>query len=476
MAASLIKVKSAFKEFTAVPVMKKFEMLSFFFLCIFFFDCSILGGGRIFEIGPLTSRMLFAFLAILFSLPAFFKNFKRQVTNPINLMLVGFAVYLVICAVRGISAGNRMDVLMSDIKGFAWLALVPFVLKIVNDKPKFSKLVSVITAGAVIQAIFVICLNWFCAIVPDGIKLVYQPLMDSSVGTISNISHIIFRIFMKSSPYLAFALGVAVFRQLKIKKLSVKYVSIFVLCAYALLLSFTRSVYGCVFVVLGFVIAFVVVFKRDSFLDLVKYLAVAFAVFLAFNYVQEFAFKANYMNFAISRTFNTQVVSSPIVKFRYVVDGWLSGGGGGGDSDDTSEQEKYLQLTDDSDNIRAKTKADLKALIVKNPIFGNGLGASAQSREDGLDEYFYLDVLARMGIVGLLLYVLPFGYVLLKMFLERKRFVSWHDSIGTLCGMCGFWAVTWFNPWMNAVLGIACYALICSVIPINDKEKQKESF
>ena len=30
-------------------------------------------------------------------------------------------------------------------------------------------------------------------------------------------------------------------------------------------------------------------------------------------------------------------------------------------------------------------------------------------------------------------------------------------------GLCTFWVVTWFNPWMNAVLGIAWYAVTLSV-------------
>ena len=38
--------------------------------------------------------------------------------------------------------------------------------------------------------------------------------------------------------------------------------------------------------------------------------------------------------------------------------------------------------------------------------------------------------------------------------------------VALLCGAMGFWAVTWFNPWMNAVLGIAIYALSCSVVEV----------
>lgn len=38
------------------------------------------------------------------------------------------------------------------------------------------------------------------------------------------------------------------------------------------------------------------------------------------------------------------------------------------------------------------------------------------------------------------------------------------DAVVILCGMAGFWAVTYFNPWMHAALGIAAYA-ICRALP-----------
>ncbi len=46
-------------------------------------------------------------------------------------------------------------------------------------------------------------------------------------------------------------------------------------------------------------------------------------------------------------------------------------------------------------------------MISNNPIFGNGLGASINSREDGLVEYFYYDILNKMGVVGVVLFFLP---------------------------------------------------------------------
>ena len=37
------------------------------------------------------------------------------------------------------------------------------------------------------------------------------------------------------------------------------------------------------------------------------------------------------------------------------------------------------------------------------------------------------------------------------------------EGAAVVWGLCTFWIVTWFNPWMNAVLGIAWYAVTLSV-------------
>ena len=93
----------------------------------------------------------------------------------------------------------------------------------------------------------------------------------------------------------------------------------------------------------------------------------------------------------------------------------------------------------------------------------HGLGAAAASRDSGVDEYFYLDMLARTGIVGLLLYILPFGYVVVWCLRRRSLLRECPEGAAVVCGLCTFWIVTWFNPWMNAVLGIAWYAVTLSV-------------
>lgn len=458
------------KRFKNASFLSKCDIISFVSLCVFFFDCSLSGGGHYISVGPLTLRMFFGFLALFTALPSLLKNFRKHILNPINICVLLFVAYMAFCAIRGYLAGNRTDVIISDIKGFMWLFLVPVLIATVNSAYRFKRITDFIIAGAFLQGCLVLVINAICVIVPDGIRIFYDPLMDTLMGSVSNVSGTIYRLFMKSSPYMALAVSVAVYRQLKEKRLKPFYVTVIAVCLNALLFSFTRSIYGGVFVVLASMVFVCLFFLRKYFKRCVAVLLITLLITAGCVIVQEFTFGGNYINFAISRTFNTEPVKSPVLTARSaVIDFFNSFGEGGTQSglpggDDIEEQMNYIERTEESDNFRAQTKKELTELIVKNPVIGNGLGAAAPCRPNGLDEYFYLDVLARMGVIGLVLYILPFGYIVLKCLKYRKKMSERLDICGVLCGMIGFWAVTWFNPWMNAVLGIACYAL-CAAIP-----------
>ena len=463
-------VQSRWEEFCKATLENKLSMIAFLSLCFFFFDCSFTGGGHYLAVGPLTPRVAAALIALLCSVPVLLKNIRKYIKNPIVLMVIVFAVYLGICAVRGYLAKNRMNVLLSDIKGFAWLFMVPVTMAILNSRARFTRVVNCVIVGSVLQACFVFVVNIVCTFVPDGIKIFYQPMIDTMIGTVSSVSGNIFRIFMKSSPYMILSCGVLLYRQVTRKKVNGWQLTMIAMILNALLLSFTRSVYGCIIVVFACVFMVVVILHRDAILRCIQMLLLILAITLSLVTVQELVLGGNYFHFALSRTFGTHVEESPIVELRGDILDLLNGGNFSAQSDDDNsdltDQEAYIDITEKSDNLRAQTKAELKAIIARNPIFGSGLGASVPSRESGLDEYFYLDVLARMGIVGLILYVFPFAYVVIVGLKKRKELMVFHDGCGVVCGMVGFWAITWFNPWMNAVLGIACYAL-CTAIPQN---------
>lgn len=475
------KIITAAKEFAQASFYDKCSKLAFVFLCLFVLDVSTAGGGRYLMIGPLSPRMIAAFFAVVFCIPKFLKEFRKFITNPILLMFAAFLVYLAICAVRGYYGGGRMNVLTSDLKGFMWLFLVPVMMAAVTDKERLEKLLSTIVIGAVIQATTIFLLDILCTYVLESSKELEAWVQQIQLGTIDRISDQFFRFFMNSCPYMVIACAIALIRQARAGKIMIRYLAVLAVNLCALLMSFTRSIYGCVFVAAAFAVTALFVFYPSDKKKHFKLLAATLVSTCCLMFVIEFAFCANYLNFAISRTFGVSVESSAAMELRQSLDGWiasLSAVPGNSDVLISEEeilqglefQQEYMGMTQESDELRTKTQSELKGLIAANPIFGNGLGAHATVRvtgdvpeRDGLDEYFYLDILARMGIFGLVLYVLPFASILWYCFKKRKLLANYPPALAMLSGMMGFWAVTWFNPWMNAALGITGYAICCAI-------------
>ncbi len=485
------KIKEYLNIFSKKSFVGKCDAISFGLLFLFFIDCSFSGGGKYLSFGPISFRMAAAAVAFVFAIPKVISNIKKYIKNPIFYMFFAFLIYLAFSALRGISANNNTTVLISDIKGFMWLFTVPALVVTVDNKKRFDNILNAIVIGAFIQAAIVLVIHFVSCFVDNGIEYFYQPLLDLQIGIINFVSNNVYRIFMSSSPYMIAACGILLFKQISAKQLKLKFIlpiSLFLCC---IILSFTRSLFGCVFVVFASVILAVFVFFRSKIKLMLKTLACVLLSTLLCISMLEFAFDASYFNFAVSRTFGTPVKISSVVVAKYklknVFQQYILGSGNSSGTDlpdtpgfdddefDDSEllaQEHYLQNTGDSDNLRATTKKELKELILKNPIIGNGLGACSKTR-NGPDEYFYYDTLARMGIVGLLLYVAPFIYILIYV-LKKKSLLSVNVGVvSLLCGAMGFWAITWFNPWMNAVLGIAIYALSCSIIEILKKDSLK---
>lgn len=468
----MLTIKQTFTRqlsvFRAATFTEKCRTLSFLCLCLFLFDCSIFGGGHYLHIGPITPRMLLGFAALLFALPALFGNLKKYLRNPVILLTAAFILYLIVSAVRGYLAQNNMSVLASDLKGFFWLFLIPVFIAAVDTKEKFNLLLDVIVVGAAVQALYVLIINSICVLVSDGFFIFYDWMLnDSQMGFINTISGTIFRIFMKSCPYMAFACAISLFRQIQSKKINWYYMIAQVLCMNALFFSFTRSVYGCLVIVLVSVVAITLLFFRQHIKRILAALVLSAVLMVGLIGLQELALGGNYLNYGISRTFNLTPKTSVFVNLHNLIfygdTSFIKPGPTMPNDHELNNQQAALDQTEDSDSLRALTAAELKDLFVQSPIIGNGLGAVAPSR-NGADEYFYWDILARMGIVGLILYVAPFAYLCLWLIHKRSMFINMPCAWAALSGLIGFWAITWFNPWMNAVLGIATYAL-CMALP-----------
>lgn len=448
------------EEFRRGTFTQRCSQLSFGVLCLFLLECSITGGGRYWEVGPVSVRILLGGLAAVLALPEFFRHLGVYLKKPSIWLTLIFVAWLAFCAWLGIRSNNRMDVLITDVKGFMWLFLIPVFVAVVRSRDRLRTLLSWVLAGAVIQAALILAVN-AAVVLSDNPEPLCRWLTARSVGLVDIVSNKLVRVFFKSSPYMIVGCVVVLFRQARAPKLRWRYVLAVALLFNALLLSYTRSLYGALGLTALISIVAVLILCPAGRKRVLAFLLAAVVCFGVLVTVQEFVLEGSYLSFAVSRTIGQEVPTSWASQLRGRIRGDISD-----DKPNDAEmdrQRSYIEVTEKSDQFRQETQDGLKDCIRRSPIIGCGLGAAAASRDSGVDEYFYLDMLARTGIVGLLLYMLPFGYVVLWCLRRRSLLRECPEGAAVVCGLCTFWVVTWFNPWMNAVLGIAWYAVTLSV-------------
>lgn len=449
-------IKDLLRELKAKDFFEKTNVLSFLCLCLFLLDCCVMGGGRYLNVFGMSIRMLLGVLCILFSLPTLLKKWKSHVQEPMNLLFALFIIWLIVCAVRGWIYGNNREVFMSDIKGFMYLFLVPISINCVTNKKRIDTILNVVLLGAFIQALIVFIINGLCSKDISFLHAMYYPVFEMGLGTVSVVSNSIFRIFMNSAPYLIVACVIVVFRQFQKEKKRLFYPLLTAFYLNAILLSYTRSLYGSAGITAITVLIFVMIMYPQQIKVGVRYILITAFCTVMLIVTEEFVFEASYLNFAVSRTFNTDIKFSYASTLRAKLREK-----NGVENDEVYEQleiesqEAYLGRTEESDEFRKLTQRDLLKLVKANPIIGNGLGACSETR-NGPDEYFYLDVLARMGGVGLILYMLPYICVIIRAMKNKKGVLA-------VCTMFPFWIATAFNPWMNAAIGIVWYAISVAI-------------
>lgn len=448
------------EEFRRGTFTQRCSQLSFGVLCLFLLECSITGGGRYWEVGPVSVRILLGGLAAVLALPELFRHLGAYLKKPSIWLTLIFVAWLAFCAWLGIRSNNRMDVLITDVKGFMWLFLIPVFAAVVRSRDRLRTLLSWVLAGAVIQAALILAVN-AAVVLSDNPEPLCRWLTARSIGLVDIVSNKLVRVFFKSSPYMIVGCVVVLFRQARAPKLRWRYVLAVALLFNALLLSYTRSLYGALGLTAVLSITAVLILCPAGRKRVLAFLLAAVVCFGVLVTVQEFVLEGSYLSFAVSRTIGQEVPTSWASQLRGRIRGDISD-----DKPNDAEmdrQRSYIEVTEKSDQFRQETQDGLKDCIRRSPIIGCGLGASAANRDSGVDEYFYLDMLARTGIVGLVLYMLPFGYVVLWCLRRRSLLRECPEGAAVVCGLCTFWVVTWFNPWMNAVLGIAWYAVTLSV-------------
>ena len=126
------------------------------FLIVMVFELCVGGGGRFFEIGPVTVRMLFYLLAIPISLCYIF--FSKKVSYYVVTFTVAYTFLIAIGILIGFINHNPVDLIIEDIKPLSFFYVLPFFSIAIKDARDIAIVSKVIKVSSLLLAILYIAL------------------------------------------------------------------------------------------------------------------------------------------------------------------------------------------------------------------------------------------------------------------------------------------------------------------------------
>ena len=127
--------------------------------------------------------------------------------------------------------------------------------------------------------------------------------------------------------------------------------------------------------------------------------------------------------------------------------------------------------------IREQRKTLALENIKKHPLFGGGLGVS-NDINDGFIEYFYLDILSKIGFIGFIIFIIPFLFsvfdtiILRDVFCKEQRLLALAAQLGCLF----VFVISYFNPCLNSSVGLFMYSLALVLAMPWENKKPKTAY
>ena len=419
------------------------------------------------------------------AVPVMLRDFRVLIRKKVLWLFLALAVWLAVQGARGIIRGNSMSVLAADVKGFCYFVVVVPAVAVLNSKARVHKLMKTMlyasTALAVLALVMTCLYKWDYELVMELRDLdANEWIVDLSAIVKKKVP----RLFFKSSNYMLTGCAFSIYFYVTERgRGRWHYPVVTGLCLFGMLVTYTRAVYLGAFVAAAVLVVVVMAFgTRDVRINLWKQLIAATLVFAVLAGGLSVVMGTNYIEHGIRRvvaTFGTEEKSEAAaaqeavrlavpVKTAEMVR--LSGASAAGET--KKENSRAESMTAKSDKVREATLAELETYMKEAPVLGQGLGKAIESRYNGVTEYFYHELVMKTGVAGLVLYLLPALWMLAALLDKRLGKPERMLLGGWLAVLLGFMSFSYFNPYMNASLGILFY---CCAVGVFTNLKHKRN-
>lgn len=445
------------------------EMITYISLVLYMFDVVLLGTGELTKSFGIQSRMIFFGISVLAAVVLILLDLKKYLNNKYLISVLVFMVVIFIAAIRGFVGKQNTTILLSDFKGFLNFLIVFPMMAVMYKKNRVISFLKMLCLSLGVVSVLGIILAFYLQMPLEIRHWVYDFFDGYNICMITELTGRVTRIFFNSGSRLFFAgFALSIVFSLIENKRKIIWIFIASLDIFGVFISYTRSGYLAFAIGIFAFVVLILLFYRDFFKPLAIRACFVAGIVVVLIGTVSVAEKANLVDVAINRCLfagaeiedNDTNVDKP----------------SDNKNDKNNKNDKLTNEKAEIQNLAIREQRKTLALenIKKHPLFGGGLGVS-NDINDGFIEYFYLDILSKIGFIGFIIFIIPFLFsvfdtiILRDVFCKEQRLLALAAQLGCLF----VFVISYFNPCLNSSVGLFMYslALVLSMPWENKKPK-----
>ena len=447
------------------------EMITYISLVLYMFDVVLLGTGELTKSFGIQSRMIFFGISVLAAVVLILLDLKKYLNNKYLISVLVFMVVIFIAAIRGFVGKQNTTILLSDFKGFLRYLIVFPMMAVLYKKNRVISFLKMLSLSLGVVSVLGIILAFYLQMPLEIRHWAYDFFDGYNICMITELTGKVTRIFFNSGSRLFFAgFALSIVFSLIENKRKIIWIFIASLDIFGVFISYTRSGYLAFVIGIFAFVVLILLFYRDFFKTLAIRACFVGGIVVVLIGMVSVAEKVNLVDVAINRClFAGAEIEDTNTNVEKPSDNKNDKNNKNDKSELTNKKAEIQNLA-----IREQRKTLALENIKKHPLFGGGLGVS-NDINDGFIEYFYLDILSKIGFIGFIIFIIPFLFsvfdtiILRDVFCKEQRLLALAAQLGCLF----VFVISYFNPCLNSSVGLFMYslALVLSMPWENKKPK-----
>lgn len=453
-------------------IKRAMEMITYISLFLYMFDVVLLGTGELTKNFGIPSRMIFFGISVLAAVVLILLDLKKYLNNKYLISVLVFMVVIFIAAIRGFVGKQNTTILLSDFKGFLNFLIVFPMMAVMYKKNRVISFLKMLCLSLGVVSVLGIILAFYLQMPLEIRHWAYDFFDGYNICMITELTGRVTRIFFNSGSRLFFAgFALSIVFSLIENKRKIIWIFIASLDIFGVFISYTRSGYLAFAIGIFAFVVLILLFYRDFFKPLAIRTCFVAGIVVVLIGTVSVAEKANLVDVAINRCLfagaeiedNDTNVDKP----------------SDNKNDKNNKNDKLTNEKAEIQNLAIREQRKTLAIenIKKHPFLGGGLGVS-NDINDGFIEYFYLDILSKIGFIGFIIFIIPFLFsafdtiILRDVFCKEQRLLALAAQLGCLF----VFVISYFNPCLNSSVGLFMYSLALVLAMPWENKKPKTAY